>query len=605
MSASKLTDFSLFRRVLGLVKPFWPYFAAIFVLDLLTTPLTLLVPVPLKIAVDSVIGTTPLPSVIAPLVPDFILGSKRNLLILAVVMQILVVLCFQLRDLIDYFLRTKAGEYMTLSFRARLFHQSQRLSLTFHDSRGTTDSIYRIQYDAPSIQWLTIYGFMPLLSSFVMLLSMIYVIVLLNWQLALVALTILPPLFLLARYYNWRMRPRYREMKKLESRSLQVIQEVLTSIRVVKAFGREDDEEERFVNQSSKNVHQKIRLAHAEGGFGLLVNLTTAIGSAAVLFIGVLSVQTGSLTVGELLMVISYLAQLYAPVKNIANKFKSLQSQLASVQRAFELLDERPEVAEKSEARALRRANGAIEFRNVTFAYDSTNAVLKNISLSISPSTRLGIQGSTGAGKSTLVSLLFRLYDPQKGQILLDGVDLRDYKLIDLRNQFAIMLQEPMLFSTSIAENIAYARPGSDFQKIAAAAKAANAHEFISALPEGYDTLVGERGMRLSGGERQRISLARAFLKDAPILILDEPTSSVDIGTEVGIMEAMERLMKNRTTFLIAHRLSTLESCDKLLRIENRQVVSLTFQEKPPARGLVIAKLAPDNTKRQIAQINI
>lgn len=576
MSVSSLTDFTIFRRVLSQAKPFLPFFAAIFLLDLLATPLALLVPVPLKIAVDSVIGTAPLPGIIIPIVPEFIAGSKRSLLVFAVVMQVLIVLLIQLQSLFGYFLRTKVGERMTLKFRARLFHQAQRLSLIFHDSRGTTDSIYRIQYDAPSIQWLTIYGVMPLLSSFVMLFSMIYVIVLLNWQLALVALTILPPLFFLSRYYNRRMRPRYTELKQLESNALQVIQEVLTAIRVVKAFGREDDEEERFVNQSSKNVQQKIRLAYAEGGFGLLINLTTALGSAAVLFIGVLSVQSGNLTVGELLMVISYLAQLYSPVKSIANQVKGLQSQLASVQRAFDLLDEMPEVVEKSEARRLQRATGAIEFRNVTFAYDRENSVLKNISLSIPPGIRLGIQGRTGAGKSTLVSLLVRLYDPQKGQILLDRIDLRDYKLADLRNQFAIMLQEPMLFSTSIAENIAYARPGADLQEIVDAARAANAHEFIIDLPEGYDTLVGERGMRLSGGERQRISLARAFLKNAPILILDEPTSSVDIGTEAGIMEAMERLMKDRTTLMIAHRLSTLENCDELLVIEDGRLVAQT-----------------------------
>jgi ATP-binding cassette subfamily B protein len=374
------------------------------------------------------------------------------------------------------------------------------------------------------------------------------------------------------------MRPRYTEVKRLESNAFQVIQEVLTAIRVVKAFGREADEEERFVNQSSKNVQETIRLSFAEGRFGLLVNLTTVLGSSAVLFIGVLNVQSGSLTVGELLMVISYLVQLYSPVKEITEKIKGLQSSLASAQRAFDLIDERPEVVEKPEARALHRARGAIEFRNVSFAYDKENSVLKNISLSIPPGIRLGIQGRTGAGKSTLVSLLVRLYDPQKGQILLDWVDLRDYKLADLRNQFAIMLQEPMLFSTSIAENIGYARPGSNFQEIEDAAMAANAHDFIVNLPEGYDTLVGERGMRLSGGERQRISLARAFLKDAPILILDEPTSSVDIGTEAGIMDAMEQLMKGRTTLMIAHRLSTLENCDELLMIENGQLVAKTSE---------------------------
>jgi len=573
MAASSLTDFAIFRRMLNQAKPFWPYFAAIFLLDLAVTPLTLLVPVPLKIAVDSVIGTTPLPDMVVSLVPDFMAGSKRSLLVFAVVMQILVVLLIQIQALLGYFLRTKVGEQMALKFRAQLFHQAQRLSLIFHDSRGTTDSIYRIQYDSPAIQWLTIYGIMPLISAVLMLLAMIYVIFRLNWQLALVALIILPPLYFFAHFYNRSMRPRYKETKQLESSAFQVIQEVLTAIRVVKAFGREDDEEERFINRLSQNVQAKIRLAFAEGGFGLVVNLTIGLGSAAVLFIGVLGVQAGRLTVGELLMVIAYLAQVYAPVRTISKQVAGLQSQLASAQRAFELLDEMPEVVEKPQAYPLDRAMGAIEFRKVKFAYDGQNPVLRDISLSIAPGIRLGIQGRTGAGKSTLVGLLYRLFDPLEGQILLDGVDLRDYKLADLRNQFAIMLQEPVLFSTSIAENIAYARPAAGFNEITAAARAANAHDFIINLPEGYDTLVGERGMRLSGGERQRISLARAFLKNAPILILDEPTSSVDKKTESGIMDAMDRLMKNRTAIMITHRLSMLRNCDELLRIDDGRLV--------------------------------
>ncbi|MBW2431105.1 MAG: ABC transporter ATP-binding protein, partial [Deltaproteobacteria bacterium] len=324
---------SMWRRALHQVKPFRRHMVGIFVLNLLATPLGLLVPVPLKIAVDSVIGTTPLPAILAAWVPDFVAGSKLNLLIFAVGMQISVVVLMQLQSLSGHSLRTKVGEKMTLAFRTRLFHQAQRLSLLFHDHKGTTDSIYRIQYDAPSIQWLTIYGFLPSLSASITLLSMIYVIARLNWHLALVALTIVPPLFFYSRFYNRRMRPRYKETKQLESNALKVIQEVLTAIRVVKVFGREDDEEERFKQQSGKNAAAKIRLALAEGGFGLIVNFTTALGSAAVLFIGVLNVQSGGLTVGELLMIITYLGQLYSPVKSLSNQVKTMQSALASLQR--------------------------------------------------------------------------------------------------------------------------------------------------------------------------------------------------------------------------------------------------------------------------------
>jgi ATP-binding cassette subfamily B protein len=591
MSKSGFTDLALMRRVLNQAKGFWRYSTVLFLIDLLATPLGLLAPLPLKIAVDSVIGTAPLPEIVAPMVPNSVTGSNSRLLVFVVILQILAVLFIQLQSLLSYSLRTKVGEGMTLNFRARLFHQAQRLSLVFHDTRGTMDSIYRIQHDAPSIQWLTIYGLMPLLSSSVMLLAMVYVILRLNLHLAFVALTILPLLYLYSHFYTRRMRPRYKETKQLESNALKVIQEVLTAIRVVKVFGREQDEDERFKDHSRKNAEAKIRLAFAEGEFGLVVNLTTALGSAAVLFIGVLNVQSGSLTVGELLMIITYIGQLYTPVKNISNKVKGMQSALAGVQRAFELLDEMPEVVEKPHPLTIDRAEGTIEFRNVTFAYPGEKPVLKRICFSVRPGIRIGIQGRTGAGKSTLLSLLYRLYDPQEGHILLDGTDIREYKLADLRRQFAIMLQEPMLFSTSITENIAYASPGADFQEIMVATKAANAHDFIVNLDDGYDTLVGERGMRLSGGERQRISLARAFLRDSPVLILDEPTSSVDMATETGIMEAMERLIKGRTCFIIAHRLNTLENCHQLMRFEDGRLVSMTENvPKAVKRGRVVVE---------------
>jgi ATP-binding cassette subfamily B protein len=318
----------------------------------------------------------------------------------------------------------------------------------------------------------------------------------------------------------------------------------------------------------------RIRLSLAEGAFGLLINLTTAVGTAAVLFIGVRSVLAGVVTIGELLMVIAYLAQLYSPLKSISKTSATVQSSIVSLERSFELLDEKPDVTERIDARSIARANGAIAFSDVCFGYGSNHPVLTDISFEIKPGTRVGIAGPTGAGKTTLISLLMRFYDPASGQILLDGADLRDYKLWDLRNQFSIVLQESVLFSTTIAENIAYARPDATEDEIIAAAKAANAHEFILGLPDRYETQVGERGMRLSGGERQRISLARAFLKDAPILILDEPTSSVDLKTEAGIMDAMRRLMHGRTTFMIAHRLSTLEGCDVRLELQNGRLVA-------------------------------
>ena len=268
-------------------------------------------------------------------------------------------------------------------------------------------------------------------------------------------------------------------------------------------------------------------------------------------------------------MVLAYIGQIFGPLRSMTSTTAGLSQSLASAERAFAILDETPDVRDKPDARPIQRARGAITFRNVTFSYRPNQPVLEDVTFEAAPGTRVAIQGRTGAGKSTLVSLMMRFYDPDDGQILLDGADLRDYRLEDLRNQFAMVLQEPVLFSTTLRENIAYARPAATEEEIMRAAKLANAHEFITSLPEGYGTPVGERGMMLSGGERQRISLARAFLKNAPILILDEPTSSVDMKTEAAILEAMDRLMKGRTSILIAHRLHTLKNCDMNLQLED------------------------------------
>ena len=573
MSVAAHSDLKLCRRLLSQTRAYWPQIGLIFILDLLSAPLLLLTPIPLKIAVDNVIGSAPLPSFLAAL-PSFMARSAIWLLSTAAFMQVLLVLLGQLKETSSYVLQTSTGEKLTLDFRSRLFERLQRLSLAFHDMRGTADSIYRVQYDAPSVQYISIYGAIPLVSAAVTLLATIYVTARIDWQLAIVALAVSPFLFLFSRSYKKQMRPRYKDAKALESNALHVVQEVLTSLRVVKAFGREPDEQERFVRYSDQGVKARTGLAKAEGVFGLRINLTTAIGTAAVLFIGILNVRAGVLSLGELLMVLTYVTNLYSPLKTISKTVGTLQSSFAGLERAFELLDQVTEVDEHPRAKSIDRAAGSIEFRNVSFAYEANNRVLHNISFDLPAGTRLGIAGRTGSGKTTIASLVARFYDPAEGEILLDGIDLRDYKLADLRNQFAIVLQEPVLFSTTIAENIAYGRAGATEDEIIDAAKAANAHDFIVNLPDGYQTVVGERGMRLSGGERQRISLARAFLKDAPILILDEPTSSVDVKTEAGIMEAMQKLMKNRTTFMIAHRLSTLEDCDARLELENGRLVT-------------------------------
>lgn len=566
--ARKASDWELTRRVYGETNGYRWHILLYAGLTFLATPLALLAPVPLKIVVDNVIGNIPLPSWIAALLPASAENSDGAVLGFACVLLILVTLATQVQSTGQSLLATYTGERITLRFRAKLLAHAQRLSFAFHDRRGTADSIYRIQSDAPAVQNIAISGVIPMASAILTLGSMIYVMMRIQPQLALVALAVCPVLFMSAYLFKVRMRPRYRETKRLESTASKVVQEILTSVRVIMAFGREADEEERFTEQSTKSVRARLRLAVSEGTYRLVVTGTTAVGTAVVLFIGARQVQSGDMSLGDLLLVVSYLSQLYGPLKMLSQRPTSLQNQFASVERAFALLDEVPEVRERPHARPIKRAAGTIEFRDVTFGYEPAVPVLNRISFSVRAGYRLGIVGKTGAGKTTLVSLLTRFYDPDEGGIFLDGVDLRDYRISDLRNQFSIVLQEPVLFSTSIAQNIAYARPGASHHEVVSAAEAADAADFIERLADGFDTVVGERGMRLSGGERQRISLARAFLKDAPILVLDEPTSSVDNETEASIMDAMTRLMQGRTTLMIAHRLTTLGGCDGILDIE-------------------------------------
>lgn len=562
---------SFLRRVLGFLRPFRWALLAVFVVDLLATPLVLLSPVPLKIAVDSVIGDGPLPGFLQPVLPGGVTDSETALLVFVAVFQVLVVLLMQGQTMGSHVLHTYTGERLTLAVRERLFGHSQRLSLSYHDTQGTGDSLYRIQYDAPSLQHL-LDGISPFLASGVTLVTALVVTAMIDWQLAVVAMVVTPLLIVVSRLYIKWIKPRYHGLKEVETTALKVVQEVLGQVRVVKAFGREEREQQRFRHHSGESVRTKIRLAFSEGLYGLNVNLITGIGTALVLLVGVRNVVGGVLTLGELLIVMGYLKQLYGPLQDVSQTMGSLQSSVAGAERAFTLLDEEPEVREHPDPRPLDRAEGRIELRDVTFSYDGRNPVLSDVSFALAPGQRVGVKGPTGAGKTTLVSLLMRFYDPQSGQVLLDGTDIREFRVADLRRQFALVLQEPVLFSASVAENIGYARPGASTEEVVRAAEAAEADAFVRGLPHGYETLVGERGMRLSGGERQRISLARAFLKDAPVLVLDEPTSAVDQGTEAAIMQTMHRLMAGRTSLMIAHRLSTLEQCELLLEVDHGRV---------------------------------
>jgi ATP-binding cassette subfamily B protein len=579
---------SLVARVLLESRSCWPHLAGIAGLSILSLPLTLLYPLPLKIVVDSVLGNLPIPAWLVRVDPA--LARHNAALEGAVVVLLGIAVLVSIQGLASWWLQTYTGEKLVWDFRARLLNHVQRLPLTFHDRYGATDSVYRIQHDAPAIQYVTIQGFVPLMTAVITLIAMIVVTARMDMALAIVALLITPALFVLSLGCSRIVRKRSQTIKDLDSSALSVIQEVIGSIRVIKAFGQENREHDRFVRRSIKRMSQQVKLSLQQAIFNVLIGLTIAIGTAGALYLGVRHVRAGSLTIGSLLMIMAYIAQIYQPLQILTGKATELQTWLASLDRAFVLLDQEPEIAELIGAEKINSANGDFEFRNVSFAYDESGRGLQNISFRIPAGARVGIVGATGAGKTTLLNLLMRFYDPTSGEVLLDARNIRDYRIADLRQQFAVVLQEPVLFAASIAENIAYGKPDASDDEIVAAATAASSHEFISNLPEAYETQVGERGSRLSGGERQRISLARAFLRNSPILILDEPTSSVDVHTESAILEATERLMTGRTTFMIAHRLGTLKTCDMILVMEQGRLLEIKESSSPLATLMDVAQ---------------
>jgi len=542
-------------------------------LGLLSLPLTLLYPIPLKIAIDSALGQQPLPALVGRLIASS--HPQMAALSLAIGMLLAIAVLANLQGLASWWLQTYTGEKLVWDFRAELLNHVQRLPLAFHDRYGATDSVYRIQHDAPALQYVAIQGVIPLITAVFMLIGMIYVTARIDFMLAVIALTITPALFFLSLASSRLVRKRSREVKELDTSAMSVIQEVLGSIRVIKAFGQENREHERFVRHSSKRMSGQVRLSMLQATYNMLVGLTIACGTGAALYVGVRHVRAGMLTIGSLLVVMAYIGQMYQPLQLLSTKVTDLEIWFASLERAFMLFDQSTEIEESPDAKPLVRAEGQFEFRDVSFEYDKSGRGLQHISFQVPVGARVGIVGGTGAGKTTLLNLLMRFYDPSQGQVLLDGRDLREYRISDLRRQFSVVLQEPVLFGASISENIAYGKPDATDQEIIAAAQAAASHEFISKFPEGYDTRPGERGALLSGGERQRISLARAFLRDSPILILDEPTSSVDMQTESSIMGAINNLMRGRTTFMIAHRLHTLKTCDIILVLEHGRLTEV------------------------------
>ena len=557
-----------YRRVWPYLKPHKRLAAGSLSMVGVSAAMALLAPWPLAILVDTVLGNKPLPSILGGL-GDV---DRSTLLLIAVLGGLLVTAVQHGLAVVDDYVNTKLDQSMVLDLRSDLFAHAQRLSLAFHDRKRTGGLMYQINNQAAAVGGVTV-AVPPVLQSVLTLGGMFVVIYKIEPTLALVSLIVVPFIYCSAGFYTRRIHPQVLEVRNLEGQSLTIVHEAMAMLRVIIAFGRERHEYARFRKQAEAAVNARVKLTVKQTIFSLVVTLITAVGTALVLFLGARAVLDGGLTTGELLVVMGYLASFYKPLEEISNTISGLQEQFISLRHSTDLLDTPPDIDERDDAIEIGRSEGHVTFERVSFNYDGRRGTLKDVSFDAPAGTRVAVVGPTGAGKSTLLNLLPRFYDTRDGRVLLDGTDVRDLSLASLRAQVSVVLQEPLLFSGGIADNIRYGRLDASQHEIEAAARAANVHDFVTKLPHGYETQLGERGAQLSGGERQRISVARAFLKDAPILILDEPTSSIDSKTEAGILEALERLMEGRTTFMVAHRLSTVVDADLILVVNHGEIV--------------------------------
>jgi ATP-binding cassette subfamily B protein len=491
----------------------------------------------------------------------------------------------------DKYLMTSVSQWVGHDLRRTVYHHIQRLGLAEHDKVRTGDLITRVTSDIEVIQDFIDAALLGIVVDVLTLGGMVGVMFYLNWRFTLIALAVMPVLFVVVYRYTRRIKTASRAVRKQEGELLSVVEEALTSIRVVKAFAREDYEQQRFDSESLANVEAGLEARGVKAKLAPVVEVIVAVGTCLVLGSGARLVLAGQLTVGELIMFLLYLGAMYKPMRDLSKMTDTVSKAVVGYERVQEVLDIESQVRDARGARRAPRFAGQIEFNNVSFGYGPDKPIITDVSFQVAAGQVAAIVGPSGTGKTTIVSLIPRFYDPASGQVVIQGSDVRRYQLKSLRDQMSFVLQDTVLFRASIWENIAYGKPGAPPREIRRAAELANASEFIEAMPEGYDTMVGERGVTLSGGQRQRIAIARAVIRDTPILILDEPTAGLDAVSEQAVMEALGRLMKGRTSVVIAHHLDTIRHADVIFVIKDCELAEQGTHERLLAQNGVYAEL--------------
>jgi len=575
----------MLSRMLPFLRPYrWRFLFALAQVFLMAG-FELLKPWPLQVVIDNVLSGKP--TAVAWL-QGF---SATALLIGACIALVVVNFGSGLLTLLHNVTTIGVGQRMVADLRGALMGHLQRLSLAFHSRQKVGDLMYRVTSDSFAVQTMLMNGALPILSALILLAGMLAVLFPIDWLLTLLSLTVVPALFALISLFNRQINLAATEVRERESLVYSLVQWAMSSIKVVQAFTKEEEEHRRFMGASRASLKATLRLYSWQTFYSATVNGVIAGGTALVVYVGASAVMSGRLSLGQLIVFISYLAQLYTPINQITQSWGLIAGARIGARRCFEVLDIEADLKDGTREFPPAGAKGAVEWRQVSFRYQPEIPVLNRVDLKIAPGTKVAVVGPTGAGKSTLLGMLPRFFDPSAGSVLIDGVDIREYRIQSLRRQISMVLQPPLVFPLSVKDNIAYGRTGASDEEIERAAKLARIHDRIMKMPEGYDNPIGEGAGALSEGEKQRLTIARAILRDAPILILDEPTSALDVETEAMVMEGIRRLTEGRTTFVIAHRLSTVRDADLILVLRDGLIVEQGGFQELLRRGGAFADL--------------